>query len=151
MPIRLTDALSAEPLCSGKTEESVFTCRRQTLEHVRNLKVKTAEPVELGTSRVRQVLSQGFQERNFRLKHLNSSEVSDQIPKSFCRPNPALLELCPLPPGPRAAVGMRGDVPPSSSHHPHTSSFPSPVGPACLLTAKETRHFFCFSGVVCLV
>lgn len=71
MPMRLTDALSAEPLNSGKTE-SVFTCRRKTLENIRNFKVKTAEPLELGTSRVRQVLREGFQNHNFGLKHLNS-------------------------------------------------------------------------------
>ena len=72
MPIRLTGALSAEPLNSGKTEQSVLTCRRKTLEHTRNFKVKPAEPLELGTSRVRQVLSEGFQDRDFGLKHLNS-------------------------------------------------------------------------------
>lgn len=67
MPVRLTDALSAEPLNSGETEESVCTCRRKTLEHIRNFKVKTAEPLELGTSRVRQVLSEGFQDHDFGL------------------------------------------------------------------------------------
>jgi len=72
MPIRLTDAVSAEPFNSGKPEESAFTCRRKTFEHVRNFKVKIAEPLELGTYSVRQVLSEGFQDRSFGLKHLNS-------------------------------------------------------------------------------
>lgn len=72
MPIRLTDTLSAEPLNSGKREESVFTCRRKTLEHVTNCKVKTIEPLELDTSEVRQMLREGFQDHNFRLKHPNS-------------------------------------------------------------------------------
>lgn len=71
MPIRLTDILSAEFLNSGKTE-SVFMCRRKTLQHVGKFKVKTAEPLELGTPTVRQVLSESFQDHSFGLKHLNS-------------------------------------------------------------------------------
>lgn len=53
-------------------QESVFMCRRKMLEHNRNFKVKVEEPLEWGTSRVKQMLSKGFQDHSSGFKHLNS-------------------------------------------------------------------------------
>lgn len=53
-------------------QESVFMCRRKTLEHNRNFKVKTEEPLEWGTSWFKQMLNKGFQDHSSGFKHLNS-------------------------------------------------------------------------------
>ena len=50
----------------------MFTRGSKTHVDVGNFKVKTAEPLELGISRVRQLLSEGFWNHSFGLKHVNS-------------------------------------------------------------------------------
>lgn len=105
-PISLTDTLLS--FSALAKQESVFTSRRKTLEHNRNFKVKTEEPLEWGTSRVKQMLNKGFQDHSSGFKHLNSFWVSDQIPKSFFRPKPVLLKLCPLVSSPTEVMGGEG-------------------------------------------
>lgn len=50
----------------------MFTSGSKTHVNIRNFNVKTAEPLELGISRVRQLLSEGFWDHSFGLKHVNS-------------------------------------------------------------------------------